>query len=337
MPTLHLPDGYSSRPAALEDVDQAVEMFNAADREFMPPDSPGYHNADETRGEWTEPDFDLVNDTVLVFDGSGELVGYQETFTTPPHVRAIVWGKVHPAHRGMGLGSALLAWGEKRASEMVSRAPEGAAVDAQAWVETANKRASELLTGAELRRTRYFWDMEVELTERPVEQQWPDELELRPFDRTLHHRAANDALHDSFKDHWGFAESDPDESFPRAEHNLNTNPNYDPKYYHLLWDGDEVAAVSLCYPNAENNRRKGLVGALGVRKPWRKRGLGLAILLHSFRVFWDNNIPIVTLGVDAESLTGATRLYEKAGMHVERTFATFEKRIREGEDLRNRG
>ena len=95
--------------------------------------------------------------------------------------------------------------------------------------------------------------------------------------------------------------------------------------------------MSLCYPNAENDSRKGLVGALGVRKAWRQRGLGLAILLHSFRVFWDNDIPIVTLGVDADSLTGATRLYEKAGMHVHKTMATFEKRLREGEDLRNRG
>jgi GNAT superfamily N-acetyltransferase len=338
MATLHLPSGFTARPATLDDVVDAVAMFNAADREFMPPGAPGYHNVEETRSEWTEPDSDLSNDTQVVFDEEGNLVAHQEAFTTPPHVRALVWGRVRPGFRGRGLGTALLTWGVERAHELAEqRAPEGAAIDTQGWIDSENPGARALLEDNGFRRTRYFWDMEIELTEAPDEQQWPDGLELRPFIREEHHRAVNDAIHDSFQDHWGFAPADPDESFERATHYLDTNPHFDPKYFHVLWDGDEVAAVSLCYPNAENDPRKGLVGVLGVRKPWRERGLGLAILLHSFRVFWDNGIPTVTLGVDADSLTGATRLYEKAGMHVEKTFATYEKRLRQGEDLRNRG
>lgn len=337
MPSLYLPPGFKSRPATLNDVEAAVALFNTADREFLAPGAPGEHEVHETRGEWTEPGFDLDTDTVVVLDGNGDLVAYQEAFTVPPHVRAIIWGRVHPDQRGHGLGSALLAWGEGRAREMVGRAPEGAAVDAQAWVDAANADAAHLIAGAGFKRSRYFWDMEITQTKSPAEQLWPDGLELRPFDRQEHHRAAHDAIRESFMDHWGFADADPEESFERADHHLSANPNYDPKYFHVLWDGDEVAAVSLCYPNAGNDPRKGLVGVLGVRKAWRKRGLGLAILLHSFRVFWKNDIPIVTLGVDADSLTGATRLYEKAGMHVERTFATYEKRLRDGKDLRNRG
>ncbi|MDH5371607.1 MAG: GNAT family N-acetyltransferase, partial [Acidimicrobiia bacterium] len=313
------------------------ELFNAADREFQDPGTPGWHEASETTGEWTEPGFDLAQDTVLVFDGSGVLAGYQEAFTSPPHVRAIVWGKVHPDFRGIGLGAALLGWGEARAREMVGRAPDGAAVDAQAWIDADNAGATKLLEESGFSRSRFFWEMEIELVEAPIAQTWPEGLELRPFLRDKHHRPAHEAVRDSFKDHWGFADADPDEAFERAEHHLDANPNFDPKYFHVLWDGDEVAAVSLCYPNADNDPRKGLVGVLGVRRAWRQRGLGLAILLHSFRVFWDNNIPIVALGVDADSLTGATRLYEKAGMHVHKTMATFEKRLREGIDLRNRG
>jgi len=37
--------------------------------------------------------------------------------------------------------------------------------------------------------------------------------------------------------------------------------------------------------------------------------------------------------VDAQSLTGATRLYEKAGMHMERQFSFYEKELRAGADL----
>lgn len=333
----NLPPGFTWRPATLEDVGAAVDLFNLADREFLAPGAPGWHRQDETRSEWTEPGFDPQTDTVLVFDDQARLVGYQEAFTTPPHVRAIVWGRVHPDYRGAGLGSALVEWGEQRARELVGRAPEGAAVDAQAWVDTANEGATKLLEGSGFTRTRYFWDMEITMSEPPAEQRWPDGLEIRPFVREEHHRIAHNAVLESFKDHWGFAEADPDESFERAVHEVESDSNFDPKYFHVLWDGDEVAAVSLCHPKAENDPRKGLVGVLGVRKAWRQRGLGLAILLHSFRVFWDNNMPVVTLGVDADSLTGATRLYEKAGMHVERTFATYEKRLRGGKELRNRG
>jgi hypothetical protein len=38
----------------------------------------------------------------------------------------------------------------------------------------------------------------------------------------------------------------------------------------------------------------------------------------------------IGLGVDADSLTGATRLYEKAGMRVERRYELWEKELRPG-------
>jgi ribosomal protein S18 acetylase RimI-like enzyme len=69
------------------------------------------------------------------------------------------------------------------------------------------------------------------------------------------------------------------------------------------------------------------VGLLGVRKPWRKRGLGKALLVHAFREFRDRGYDRATLGVDSENPTGATRLYESVGMHVETTFVTFEKEL----------
>lgn len=74
----------------------------------------------------------------------------------------------------------------------------------------------------------------------------------------------------------------------------------------------------------------GWVNILGVRRPWRQRGLGLALLLHAFDAFRTLNRRRVGLGVDAQNLTGATRLYEKAGMHVTRQYDTYEKVIRPG-------
>jgi mycothiol synthase len=71
----------------------------------------------------------------------------------------------------------------------------------------------------------------------------------------------------------------------------------------------------------------GWIASLSVRKPWRKRGLGLALLHHAFGEFWRLGERTIGLGVDAENPTGATRLYERAGMHVVSDYAVYEKRL----------
>ena len=74
-------------------------------------------------------------------------------------------------------------------------------------------------------------------------------------------------------------------------------------------------------------RLSGWVGILGVLREWRRRGIGRALLLHAFHEFKRRGLPRAGLGVDAESLTGANRLYESAGMHVVRQLDFFEKQL----------
>lgn len=69
----------------------------------------------------------------------------------------------------------------------------------------------------------------------------------------------------------------------------------------------------------------GWIFGLGVRRPWRRRGLGLALLRHCLGALYDRGKRRVGLGVDAQSPTGATRLYEKAGMSVYRRNGIYEK------------
>jgi ribosomal protein S18 acetylase RimI-like enzyme len=75
------------------------------------------------------------------------------------------------------------------------------------------------------------------------------------------------------------------------------------------------------------------VNTLGVRRAWRNRGLGQALLLHSFGEFYRRGKRKAGLGVDATNLTGATRLYEKVGMRVYREFIQYEKVLRDGNEL----
>jgi mycothiol synthase len=59
----------------------------------------------------------------------------------------------------------------------------------------------------------------------------------------------------------------------------------------------------------------------------------MALLLHAFGEFYRRGVRTVGLGVDAQSLTGATRLYERAGMSVIAQFERYEKELRPGIDL----
>ena len=61
--------------------------------------------------------------------------------------------------------------------------------------------------------------------------------------------------------------------------------------------------------------------------------LGMALLLHSFAEFYRRSKNKIGLGVDSQNLTGATRLYERAGMHVARIHITYEKELRAGIEL----
>jgi ribosomal protein S18 acetylase RimI-like enzyme len=91
----------------------------------------------------------------------------------------------------------------------------------------------------------------------------------------------------------------------------------------VAWDGEEVAGVI----RGDPKRWGGGFGMLGVRRPWRRRGLGLALLRETFGLFYDRGEGRVGLGVDAENPSGATRLYERAGMHVEAEHQTWEKEL----------
>ena len=46
------------------------------------------------------------------------------------------------------------------------------------------------------------------------------------------------------------------------------------------------------------------------------QGLGLSLLQESFRRFAERGETMAALGVDSENPTGATRLYERAGMRI---------------------
>jgi GNAT superfamily N-acetyltransferase len=328
-----LPNGYHLRPARLEDLPAAVEMFNACSMQLS---GVKEHVLQRYESFWTEPGFDLEGDTRVVIAPDGTLAAYYEVWDVDdPHVRIPVWGRVHPKYTGKGVGTALLHWAEARAEQSMAQAPEGARIVMVGYVLSIDQAARQLFLGQGYQFVRHSLRMVIDLNAAPPEPAWPQGIQVRQFVRHQDERVTILALRESFRDHWGYVEHPLDEELDRWEHFMETDVRFDPTLWYLAMDGDEVAGISLCYAMVDDDPDMGWVGSLGVRRPWRYQGLGLALLQHSFREFYQLGKLRVGLGVDAESLTGATRLYLKAGMRSDprREFSLFEKELRPGFDM----
>jgi mycothiol synthase len=89
-------------------------------------------------------------------------------------------------------------------------------------------------------------------------------------------------------------------------------------------EGGELAGVALC---ESQHGGIGWIETLAVRRAWRRRGLGKALLLHAFGEFARHGSTTAALSVDAENVTGAVRLYESAGMRPVSERVLYEKRL----------
>lgn len=269
---------------------------------------------------WQTAGFNLATDAVLVQTEDGRVVGYQDFYNIKDHAHLAIDGYVHPDYQGTGIDRALMQWAEGRAREDVKRAAPDLRVFIRSMMDGNDEIAIALHKEMGYTLIRHQWRMEITLNEMPTIPPFPAGIELRPFDQEAHARLVWQADNEAFSEHWGSHAT----TFEEWKFRKFERPEFDPSLWLIAWDGDQIAGFS------QNRYRMGIgwVGTLGVRKPWRKHGLGMALLKHSFASFYQRGMPTIGLGVDAANSTGATRLYEKAGMHVASEFVTFEKELR---------
>ena len=152
---------------------------------------------------------------------------------------------------------------------------------------------------------------------------WPEGIEVATY-RPENESAVHAAHQEAFADHWEHKH----ESLEEWRKWLVENPAFDPSLWFLAWDGDDVAGLSLCRVHSSGDAEHGFVSVLATRRPWRRRGLGTALLQHSFH---DMRRPRDEPG-RASASTARTRpapcaLYERAGMAVERQTDIFRKEL----------
>jgi mycothiol synthase len=288
------PDGFTVRRATVGDAPAIDELITAADVAVQ-----GWSESSvpELLGWWRK--MDLASSSWVLEDGNS-VAAYGAGFAHADFFE--LDGFVHPDHQGKGLGAWIVARGEERGREL------GKATF-RAFSLAGDDRAHRLFEQFGMRELRRYYRMMIELDEEPSPAPLPDGLRLDTF-KAEDAKAFHDALGEAFDDEWGFVGM-PFEQW--REMRLVKDPDFDPTLWFVVRDGDEIAAVMRNEPDRSG---AGFVGALGVRKPWRKRGIALALLQHAFGEFYARGKRSVALGVDADNPTGATRLYERAGMHV---------------------
>jgi mycothiol synthase len=329
-----LPAGYTARPAAIDDVEAAATLLNTCSQALTGRDET---STEALRLEWEVPGFDPATGVRLVFAPGSRLVGYADFFDIDePCVRMKSWCSVHPNHRERGILAHLLEWAGSRARQSLSKAPAGARVVLATYAIHEDRAAIDVIRRHRFEPVRCTYTMVTDLDEAPPAPQWPDGITVRAMVRGQDERALIEAENEAFRDHWGYVEQPFDRVYEEWMHWIENNPNFDPSLWFIAMDGGEIAGVVLCSPEAEEDPDMGWVESLGVRRPWRRKGLGLALLQYAFGELHRRGKPRVGLGVDARSLTGATRLYEKAGMRVARRYDVFEKELRPGADLSTR-
>ena len=271
--------------------------------------------------EWKTPGFVLDTDAFIVETSDGRIVGYEVFYENLAHANMDGDGYVHPDFMGRGIGTALLRALEARARKEMELANPDLRIFIRNAMAVGDTVGREMHENEGYKTIRFTWRMEITLEEAPSVPELPGGIELRPFGMEQDH-AVYEAHEEAFSDHWGHVHR----SYEEWTHH---NEDRDRSLWLIAWEGDQIAGYSL------NRIRNGIgwVSSLGVRRPWRKIGLGYSLLIHSFGEFYKRGTKTIGLGVDAENPTGATRLYIKAGMYAASEFVIYEKELRSGQSV----
>jgi mycothiol synthase len=316
-----LPPGFALRPPADADGEAIVAMMN---EETLRLRGVAMVTTDWIVNPWTAPGADRENDFAVVTAPEGDIAGYVFVECHPPHTEVFSVGAVALGHHGRGIGAAILDEAEHRAQRFFLHAPPGERIVMHAGSLAEEPRVAALLTAHGYHEARRFAQMAIELDRPPAPPADIPGVEIRPF-AAGDAAAVYDCLTEAFADHWGG-------NWPTEEawthDSIDASTEFHPDLWLLAWHGPDLAGVLIAEPGADGDLTLGHVSNIGVRRAFRRRGIGEALLRTSFGQFHDRGSRGVVLEVDTESITGATRLYERMGMTATPRFSQWEKELR---------
>ncbi len=299
---LTLPAGFTARHAVVDDVELITALIAACE---TTDDGVAEIDPSDVRFVFERTDNDPEN-TTLVFSGD-DPVAWADFYYD--HAEACV----HPGWRGVGLGSALMAWTEARARKTGQRGR------VRQTVTDANVGAAELFRSKSYSPSHTSWILQIRFEGSPPEEpSVPEGISLRAYsdaDARAVHRLIDDAFCE-----WPGREPEPFDVWVPF---VVGHGSFSAELSRLAFDGDELvgAALSIDYSGVD----EGWVQQLATRASHRHRGIARALLQSVFAAFYAQGKP--ACGLSTDSRTGALSLYEKVGMHVRRSYTGWSKAL----------
>jgi mycothiol synthase len=318
-----LPDAYAMRAATLDDIPAVVAVGRACDLEdFGEVDM----HEDWIRDDWGRPRFDVTTDTWVVVEPDGEIVAFAYTWDEEPFTIFDSAGWVHPRHRGLGIGTALALAVERRAARDLEKVPAGSALRVhQSFDADASGARAPDSSGARTLFERLGYLLEREFMHMQIDV--PDGFDAgdAPAGIVIRPRVEADdpgifiVMDEGFRQHWGY-QPEPYEDWLQQ---CFASASFDPTLWFVALEGDEIVGALQSHMIDGH----GWVSSLAVRDAWRRRGIGEALLRAAFAAFRERGTTTVVLNVDRDNTTGATRLYERAGMRLRRRWLVVAKTL----------
>ena len=258
-------------------------------------------------------------------DKQGKLIGFGQLFISEQNeeIEGYLYFDVHPSYQGI-LASSILEWSNKRLGEVA----KSSSITLKLRIRNSSNRYQRrlFLEQQDFKVERQFLTMNCSLKQDFSPSNLPTGFRLQHLSQA-DLKAWVEMFNESFIDHW--------DHHPLTVATVESwlkNPHYKPELNLVIIAPDGTfAAFCVAYINQEENARtganEGWIKLLGTRRGFRKLGLGRAILIACMKQLQVANIEQVKLGVDAQSLTSATRLYEAVGFNTVNTWLSYVKDI----------
>ena len=276
---------------------------------------------DELQLQLSHPGIDAAHDLKLWETHDGRLIAFGLIEPTD-HT---LWFKVHPDDRNSTLEQHILAWGMVRCGLLAQAHNYPPTLGS--WADERDVARRALLEQMGFQITRTFRCLTRSLAAPIPLPRVPTGFTIRPVLGAQEAELWVELYNAAFIDHWNY------EPWSSATfHHWLTDSHYRSEL-NLVAVAPDSTLAAFCWcdieprGNAHAEQPEGWISLLGTRRGFREKGLGRSILLAGLHQLQAAGVAIVKLNVDAENVSGATRLYESVDFRTDRVWLHYAKDV----------
>lgn len=315
--------GISWRPIQTSDAARLSELFNAVAEVDNTPERIGPETMAHDLTAW-EP---LEARSIVAEMTNGTFAGYGGVYfreADTEELRVYVSSYVHPSHRHRGIEEPLVDW-TIAVGESVLAETTATKRYVCAWLYKKLEDRARMYERRGFTAVRHWWEME-----RPLSEDVPASPEagfsIFPWEDA--HSAPVRLVHNAaFSDHWGSVPMNEDTWRKR----MLKSPGFRPDLSFVAVADDELIGYAYNEVYEEDwetaGRSEAWIGALGVLRKWRRKGVATALLSRSMEAMQHAGLEAAKIGVDSSSPTGAHHLYEAVGFRTTITGSTWQREV----------